>query len=128
MLNLPVSFFPKLKNFLKFSLGSLVIFSISLIIFNFLVYILKQKVLAAQYTLIITYVNYLLYYYLAYKIKKRIMFFLYYNANSLIFRVFEFFAIKYLIIFGFNHNVSFISILVISHFLKYILLRFFRFI
>ena len=128
MLNLNTLLLPKLKNFLKFSVGSLGIFSISLVVFNFLVYVLNDKVLAAQYTLIITYFNYLCYYYFAYKIKKRVMFFLYYNLNSLIFRVLEFFAIKYLLILGFNHNVCFIFVLVISHFLKYLLLRYFRFI
>lgn len=105
--------------FLNYSFSSLVLFLVTLICFNVLIFFLKDKILAAQITFIISFFNYFLYYCFFYQIKKKLSFFPFYLLTSLLFRFIEYKCLTFLINENINHNIGLILVLGLSHTIKY---------
>ena len=117
-----------LGSFFKYSLGSIFLLIMSLILLNSFIYMSNDKILSTKITLIISYFNYLFYYIAVYKIQHRLFFIFYFTLNALFFRVCEFYAITYLLNFEYNHNIVFIFVMGCSHICKYLLMRTLKFI
>ena len=118
------------RSFTNYSLQSVLLFFLTLILFNAFIYITNDKIYSAKLVLIIAYINSFIHYCYFYKIKERLFFFLVFLASSVFFRIGEFNIIKLFLILGLDHNISLLGVLGLSHIIKYfyyqILINLFR--
>ena len=108
------------RSFMNYSMQSVLLFLLTLILFNAIIYITNDKIYAAKSVLIIAYINSFIHYCYFYQIKERLFFFIFFLISSVIFRLVEFNIIKFFLILGLDHNITFLSVLGLSHVVKYL--------
>ncbi len=107
------------RSFMNYSVQSVLLFFITLFLFNAFIFATNDKIFSTKLVLIIAYINSFIHYCYFYKIKERHFFFLCFFISSVFFRVGEFNIIKFFLLRGLDHNIIFLSVLALSHVIKY---------
>ena len=112
--------FIEARSFMNYTFQSGLLFLLTLILFNAFIYITDDKIYAAKMVLIVAYINSFIHYCFFYKIKERLSFFLLFLVSSIFFRLGEFNIIKVFLTIGLDHNITLLSVLGLSHLMKYL--------